>query len=206
MQDEQVIEFLKQHPDFLQKHPEALDHLVLHHEAGEGTVSLMERQIKVLRERQATNREKLAEWVRVGRENDAIAERMHHFTLALMQAHDEADLIARVHASLRTDFDIVSVRLLIDLEARPDVETLLPAARTRCGHFVLEQRRIVFGEEAESIASMALVPVGPAASLGVLALGSIDAERFTPAMSTDFLARMGELLGAALLRCRIQAA
>ena len=53
MQDEQVIEFLKQHPDFLQKHPEALDHLVLHHEAGEGAVSLMERQIKVLRERQA---------------------------------------------------------------------------------------------------------------------------------------------------------
>lgn len=206
MQDEQVIEFLKQHPDFLQKHPEALDHLVLHHEAGEGAVSLMERQIKVLRERQAANREKLAEWVRVGRENDAIAERMHHFTLTLMQAHDEADLIARVHASLRTDFDIVSVRLLVDPETRPDVETLLPAARTRCGHFVLEQRRIVFGDEAESIASMALVPVGPAASLGALALGSIDAERFTPAMSTDFLARMGELLGAALLRCRMQAA
>jgi uncharacterized protein YigA (DUF484 family) len=39
-----------------------------------------------------------------------------------------------------------------------------------------------------------------------MALGSIDAERFTPAMSTDFLARMGELLGAVLLRCRMQAA
>ena len=63
MQDEQIVEFLKQHPDFLQKHPEVLDHLVLHHEAGEGAVSLMERQIKVLRERQAANREKLAEWV-----------------------------------------------------------------------------------------------------------------------------------------------
>jgi uncharacterized protein YigA (DUF484 family) len=206
MQDEQVIEFLKQHPDFLQKHPEVLDHLVLQHEAGEGAVSLMERQIKVLRERQSANREKLAEWVRVGRENDAIAERMHHFTLSLMQAHNEADLIGRVHASLRSDFDIVSVRLLLDTEARADIESLLPAARTRCGHFALEQRHIVFGDEAESIASMALVPIGPAASLGALALGSIDADRFTPAMSTDFLARMGELLGAALLRCRMQAA
>ncbi|MGA0734033.1 MAG: DUF484 family protein [Steroidobacteraceae bacterium] len=206
MQDEQVVEFLKHHPDFLQKHPEVLDHLVLHHEAGEGAVSLMERQIKVLRERQSANREKLAEWVRVGRENDAIAERMHHFTLALMQAHDEMDLITRILASLRSDFDIVSVRLLIDAEARSSIETLLPAARTRCGHFALEQRRAVFGDEAESIASMALVPIGPAASLGALALGSIDADRFTPAMSTDFLARMGELLGAALLRCRMQAA
>jgi uncharacterized protein YigA (DUF484 family) len=71
---------------------------------------------------------------------------------------------------------------------------------------VLDQRRTVFGDDAESIASMALVPIGPAASLGALALGSIDSERFTPAMSTDFLARMGELLGAALLRCRMQAA
>ena len=206
MQDEQVVEFLKQHPDFLQKHPEVLDHLVLHHEAGEGAVSLMERQIKVLRERQAANREKLAEWVRVGRENDAIAERMHHFTLSLMQAHDEVDLVTRVHASLRTDFDIVSVRLLLDPEVRPGIEALLPSARTRCGHFSLEQRRVAFGDEAESIASMALVPIGPAASLGAMALGSIDAERFTPAMSTDFLARMGELLGAALMRCRTRAA
>jgi uncharacterized protein len=206
MQDEQVVEFLKQHPDFLQKHPEVLDHLVLHHEAGEGAVSLMERQIKVLRERQAANREKLAEWVRVGRENDAIAERMHHFTLSLMQAHDEVDLVTRVHASLRTDFDIVSVRLLLDPEVRPGIEALLPSARTRCGHFSLEQRRVAFGDEAESIASMALVPIGPAASFGAMALGSIDAERFTPAMSTDFLARMGELLGAALMRCRTQAA
>jgi uncharacterized protein YigA (DUF484 family) len=53
---------------------------------------------------------------------------------------------------------------------------------------------------------MALVPIGSEASLGAMALGSIDAERFTPAMSTDFLARMGELLGAVLLRCRMQAA
>jgi len=206
MQDEQIIEYLKQHPDFLKRNPDALDYLVLQHETGEGAVSLMERQIKVLRERQSANREKLAEWVRVGRENDAIAERMHRFTLSLMQAHDEADLINRLHASLRTDFDIVSVRLLIDAESRPSLETLMPAARARCGHLALEQRRLVFGDEAESIASMALVPIGPAASLGAIALGSIDAERFTPAMSTDFLVRMGELIGAALLRCRTQTA
>ena len=206
MRDEQVVEFLKQHPDFLQEHPEVLDQLALHHDTGDGAVSLMERQIKVLRERQSANREKLAEWVRVGRDNDAIAERMHRFTLALIPAHNEADLVTRVHASLRTDFDIVSARLLLGPTVRSDIEALLPAARTRCGHFALEQRRVVFGDEADSIASMALVPIGPEASLGAMALGSIDAERFTPAMSTDFLARMGELLGAVLLRCRMQTA
>lgn len=206
MQDEQVVEYLKEHPDFLKKNPDALEYLALHHETGEGAVSLMERQIKVLRERQAANREKLAEWVRVGRENDAIAERMHRFTLSLIQAHNEADLVSRVHASLRSDFDIVSVRLLLDTESRSSLDTLMPAGRARCGHFALDQRRLAFGDEAESIASMAIVPIGPAASLGAMVLGSIDAERFTPAMSTDFLARMGELIGAALLRCRTQAA
>jgi hypothetical protein len=48
---------------------------------------------------------------------------------------------------------------------------------------------------------MALVPIGPGATRGALILGSADADRFNPAVSTDFLVRIGEMISAALSRC-----
>jgi uncharacterized protein YigA (DUF484 family) len=48
---------------------------------------------------------------------------------------------------------------------------------------------------------MALIPIGAETNRGVLALGSAEASRFNPGMSTDFLARIGEMITAALARC-----
>jgi uncharacterized protein YigA (DUF484 family) len=45
---------------------------------------------------------------------------------------------------------------------------------------------------------VALVPLGEKGSVGLLALGSTDRDRFHPAMSTEFLARMAELIAASL--------
>jgi len=202
----EVIEFLQRNPRFLDEHPELLEHLVMNHDTGSGAVSLLERQIKVLRERQAASRERLADLVRVGRDNDATASRMHALTLRLLRAVDESALIESIHTSLREDFDIVSVKLLLGPAADAELEALLASGKPRCGHFGIASRRAVFADEGESIQSMALIPLGPGATLGALGLGSIDKDRFTPALSTEFLARLGELIGAAFERCRAAAA
>jgi len=202
----EVIDYLKQNPRFLDEHPELLEYLVMNHDAGTGAVSLLERQIKVLRERQAASRERLAELVRVGRDNDAIANRMHALTLRLLRTTDETSLIESIKTSLREDFEIVTVRLLLDRNAQDDLETLWASGKTRCGHFTAAQRLAVFGAEGETIQSMAFIPLGPVGATGALALGSIDKERFTPAMSTEFLVRLGEMIGVALLRCRAASA
>jgi uncharacterized protein len=60
------------------------------------------------------------------------------------------------------------------------------------------QRELLFGAEANDIGSVALVPLGDHGSLGLLALGSTDRDRFHPGMSTEFLARMAELIADAL--------
>ena len=60
------------------------------------------------------------------------------------------------------------------------------------------QRELLFGREANDIGSVALVPLGDHGSLGLLALGSTDRDRFHPGMSTEFLARMAELITDAL--------
>ncbi len=195
-----VAQYLKQHPDFFDAHPELLENLHVPH-GGNGTVSLVERQLKVLRERQAASRERLAELVRVARNNDQLAERIHKLTLRLLHTRTAADVCAQVEASMREDFDVAPTQLVLEPEKRPMLESLLSAGKPRCGHFSEAQRKSLLGDSGASIASMAIIPLGPGATLGALVLGSTDADRFNPAVSTDFLARIGEMISAALTRC-----
>jgi uncharacterized protein YigA (DUF484 family) len=73
-------------------------------------------------------------------------------------------------------------------------ESLFATGKPRCGQARDSQRDFLFGPEGTEMASLALVPLGEKGSLGLLALGSADKERFHPGMSTEFLARLAELI------------
>jgi uncharacterized protein YigA (DUF484 family) len=77
-------------------------------------------------------------------------------------------------------------------------DTLFSSGKPRCGQIRDSQRDFLFGAGTIEIGSAALVPLGPQASAGLLAIGSPDTERFHPAMSTEFLARIGELVSEAV--------
>lgn len=198
-----VVRFLEQHPDFFDQHPQLLEQLNVPH-GGNGAISLVERQVKVLRERQAVSRERLAELVRVARGNDLLAARIHKLTLRLLHARSADDVRVQVETSMREDFEVAPCKVLLAGETPDGVETLLSAGRPRCGHFAEAQRTALFGADGLQIESMALVPIGAGATRGALLLGSADPDRFSPAISTDFLARIGEMIEAALARCGVE--
>jgi uncharacterized protein YigA (DUF484 family) len=77
-------------------------------------------------------------------------------------------------------------------------ETFFESARPRCGQIRDSQRDYLFGGDALEIGSAALVPLGPQSTYGILAVGSHDADRFQPTMSTEFLAKIGELVSEAI--------
>jgi uncharacterized protein YigA (DUF484 family) len=79
-------------------------------------------------------------------------------------------------------------------------ESLLHSGKPRCGQIRDGQRDYLFGKDSVEIGSVALTPLGPKGELGILAIGASDAERFHPAMSTEFLSRIGELVTYALMR------
>jgi uncharacterized protein YigA (DUF484 family) len=225
-EEDAIAAYLQHNPDFFERHQTLLTRLRVPHSRGGSTISLVERQIEVLREKHAALEDKLGELVSVARANDAIAEKLHRFTRKLLRAPSRADAVARIEASLREDFDAFhGVLVLIgeypDLEpqrfvrtvARDDAglksfETLFASGKPRCGQARDTQREFLFGQDANDIGSMALVPLlplanapGPAgvgAPLGVLALGSTDRDRFHPGMSTEFLARMADLIADSL--------
>jgi uncharacterized protein YigA (DUF484 family) len=159
--------------------------------------------------------QKLAEFVKVARANDALADKVHKFTRRLIRARSRADVIAQLEASLREDFDAFHSTLLLvgppadengnflRMCAHEDprlksFDTLFATGKPRCGQVRDSQRELLFGREANDIGSVALVPLGDHGSLGLLALGSTDRDRFHPGMSTEFLARMAELITDAL--------
>lgn len=213
---EQVADYLRQHPDFLDQHPELLAQLEIPH-APEGAVSLVERQVRTLRERNRALEARLAELLQVARENESLVARLHQLGLRLLGPRPLSETLEKVYASLRDGYDAEAVTLLLFDAARageregpayyidpqdgawePWLPRLIDTGRPRCGEFDADRLERLFGNSAGKIASSALVPLLAPEPVGLLAIGSHQRERFTPSMGTDFLARVGELVGTAV--------
>jgi uncharacterized protein YigA (DUF484 family) len=148
----------------------------------------------------------------------SIAERFHRFARRLLRAPSRQAALDEIEASLRDDFDAFhSVLLLVGAASEessqrfprciaPDdpnlksFESLFASAKPRCGQVRDSQREFLFGSDANDIGSVALVPLGEKGSLGLLALGSTERDRFHPGMSTEFLGRMADLIADAVAR------
>ncbi|HTV96867.1 MAG TPA: DUF484 family protein [Steroidobacteraceae bacterium] len=220
--DASVAEYLQACPDFFERNGALLGKLRLPHLRDAGsTVSLVERQVEVLRERNQSLERKLKELVDVARANDALADRIHRLSQRLIRAHTLAETVAALEASLREDFDARNSVLVLFLEqartldippgrflraidaadaAMKTFESLLQSGKPRCGQIRDLQRDLLFGKDSIEIGSVALTPLGAKGALGILAIGASDAERFHPGMSTEFLTRIGELAAQALTR------
>ena len=222
--DEQAIgQYLQQHPDLFDRHPQLLTRLRLVHPRTGTTVSLIERQVDVLRERQAASEQKLTEFVRVARANDALADKIHRFTRRLLRTATRAQALTQIEASLREDFDAnhavlvlpvgasgprtaaeAASRLLREVASDDPVlksfESLFNSAKPRCGQVRDSQRDFLFGNDAAAIGSVALIPLAAMVPPGLLAIGSVDRDRFHPGMSTEFLTRMAELIADSISR------
>ena len=73
LSDEVVREFLKDNDDFLQRNPDMLDFLHISHATG-SAVSLVEKQVGILRERNIDMRHKLKTLTTNAQDNDTLYE------------------------------------------------------------------------------------------------------------------------------------
>ncbi|MBK7117348.1 MAG: DUF484 family protein [Proteobacteria bacterium] len=217
--DEEIAEWLKANPEFFRRNGDLLAALRLPHSTGVA-VSLIERQVEVLREKNQTAESRLAELVTIARSNEQLAAKIHQFARRLIRAPTRRAVLAQIERGFREEFDTGHTVLLLfkgNAESAADLrfvrhvsaddsnlngfENLLATGRPRCGQIRDSQREFIFGPDSASIGSVALVPLaGADASAGLLVLGSVNRERFHPGMSTDFLQLLGELISDALAR------
>src|ERR1700755_500129 len=102
-EEESIAAYLQHNPDFFERHHALLAPLRLTHARAGSTISLVERQIEVLREKHAAVEVKLAEFVRVARANDALADKLHGFTRQLLRAGSPEGGVSTMEDSLRMD-------------------------------------------------------------------------------------------------------
>lgn len=210
----EVAQWLRRHPRFLEHFPDLAVTLVVPKDGG-ASASLAGYQLEVLREKNRELTRRLHELSGNAQDNERLAVRTHQLTLALMRAGSAADTLRAMVAVLGEDFagDAVRVTLLAPLaglEDSPWCQTV-PAADPRldgfreamasgeplCGRLSPERQALLFGDDAGRVASCAVLPVS---GIGLVAVGSVDANRFFPGMGTLFLRMMAEALATAMGR------
>jgi uncharacterized protein YigA (DUF484 family) len=215
--EESIAGYLQANPEFFERHSTLLNNLRLPHNAGGPTVSLVERQILLLRQKNSKLEQKLKELVDIARSNDALAARIHSLAMLMLAAPDQAGVIKVLEEQLRVSFnadrailvvfdepaDAAAAGRFLRVVGREDPQigpfrTFMQSNAPRCGQIRDTQRDFLFGPDNMEIGSAALVPLGAHAEMGFLAIGSRDSGHFHPGMSIDFLTRLGELVSCAL--------
>jgi len=220
LSEQAVHDYLAAHPDFFENHSGLLNSLHLPHAAG-GAVSLVERQIAVLRQKDIKLEKQLKELISVARANDLLSAKIHELAMQLLAAHDLKTTIIALEEGMRSGFSADQAVLVVfgdpnafddidadrffrviekNSEALTPFKTFLGGSSARCGQIRDAQRDFLFQEEAEDVGSAALVPLNNGSEIGFLAIGAADANRFHPGMSIDFLTRLGDLVAGALRR------
>jgi len=208
MNADDIARFLRTHPQFFDQHPELLETISVPHPYGGRAIPLAERQTVALREKVKLLEGKLGELIQFGEENDAISEKVHRLSVALVGARDFPALAQSLYFHLREDFAVPHVAMRVWGKSVPaDFDEAQPVDEAQrrhadamgapqCGPAAGNPFVAWFRESGEHLRSLALVPLGQTAVFGLLALGSEDPKRFYPEMGTLYLRRIGELCAA----------
>ena len=226
MNDREVADYLLANPDFFVEHAELLATIKLGNPHGKAAVSLQERQMEMLREKNKHLELRLAELLRYGHENDSISAKTVHWVSHVLAERDPHALPRLIAEQLRQEFDVPQAALrLWDVadsyaqasfakhtgeEVRLFANSLeVPYCGANAG---FEAAQWLDGGEGgdnapQSVAIVALRrrvsaeerdPSGEA--FGLLVLGSPDPRRFHDGMATDLLRKIGTLASAGLTR------
>lgn len=210
-----VTDYLKQNPDFLIRYPDLLEQLEVK-QGITGATSLLERQASVLRSKNKHLEDQLDNLIMAARSNEQIMKRLQHLTLELLRADDLDMLLSTCQDVLRGDFnsDFVSFRLFQDKPKGKNMpglhyvksnhtmmkafDELFEDLKPVCGPCPEEQLNFLFRENGSRIQSVALIPLQCNHPIGLLSLGSLEAERFHKGMGTVFIGHLGELIATAI--------
>jgi uncharacterized protein len=213
MTHEDVAQYLNDHPDFFNQHAELFADMQIPHPQENKVVSLQERQIIAIRDKNRILQDKMLELIGFGEENDAISEKMHRLTIALLASLDLDDFLCNLNYSLREDFAVPDFAMRLwklncqdnehdeFAEVNADIHAIAESlTQPYCGNHVADAVKDLFGEAKAHLKSFSMIPLVTTRTIGLLVLASSELERFYADMGTLHLKRLGELISAAIAR------
>jgi uncharacterized protein YigA (DUF484 family) len=206
-----TADYLAEHSDFFTQHSALLASMEITHASGPA-VSLIERQVGILREQNAQHKSQLSELVSIAKDNEQSNQRMHKLTLSLMACAGIDACEVALDEVLCDDFSVDAISLKLfstPIDEQPEhlfvsadsglgqeLEKLLNTRKPQCGFFKKLPLEELFESKSSSISSVAIIPlfVEKNHCFGTLVLGSNNVRRFNADMGTLFLERLGETL------------
>ncbi len=214
MKSDEVAQYLQDNPQFFEDYADLMSRVVIPHPHGGRTISITERQMLSLRDKNRQLEAKLGELLQFGEENDVISEKMHRLGVAVIAAGTFQSVIHTLNFHLRDDFAIPHFALR--LWSRPENTSELPEFagvsqelqtfsetlnHPYCGSTAGFETASWFGAAAPHVRSQGLIALrNGGGTTGMIALGSEDPQRFYSGMGTLYLERLGEMASAALAR------
>ena len=206
-----VIDFLRKNPNFFNSYPDIISELKMPHDHGTA-ISLVEKQVSVLREQNQQTRKRLHELIEIARQNEELAKRMHKLALTLMDADEPKDIFNTLYDNLKKNFH--ADRAVVRLFAKPSFidsfatdefsghetaeeylfKSIIDKRLPLSGRMKRQQQVFLFGDDGDEIASSVMIPLHGQGWGGILSIGSFDAEHFQAGMGIELLANLGEIL------------
>ena len=215
----QVADYLIKHPEFFVTNEYLLAEMALPHASGAAS-SLLERQAKVMRERNSELRQRLGNLIETARENDTLFRLTKSLGLALLEANTLEEVAKAIHHSLHREFKVDCASLLLfdspqvqnkgfinqtsKEAAKRVLGNLLRGEHVNCSALREEEFKYLFPVSETNAGSAAIVPLHFKRELGILAIGSHNAAHFGPNMDTAFVSYIGQIISRKLAQCLTQ--
>ena len=216
-----VANYLLDNSDFFAQHPEILAELSLPHNSG-SAVSLMERQVAILRETSIQTRHKLSEFMQAAKENDSLLQTTQSLIIDLINCRSLTETFEMVEEKLAMRFGVESVGVLLisdadaashgldprfhQLQADADnaIAGILQNKTPLCGTLRDSEAEFIFSNSQYAIGSAAItsLPISHKAtnSTLLLAVAHHDSHHYDSETGTLFLDYLAEILVALINR------
>lgn len=208
---ENLADYLSDNPTVFQQHPELLELISL--SDSRGTASLLERQVSLMKERIGEHKNQQSQFMQVARENEQISDNFSQVICQMISFTNLSQFATEFPNELRTKFSIDEVsfktaqavsRKSSDNDAYEDTLRRLLNNRAVCDNrWPSNIMNLFFSADVNSAALIPMRANDDEAALGILALGSHDAERYTHDLGTAHLDRLGLMSGLCLARLQL---
>ena len=197
--EQDFANYLRQNPDFFERHPSLLSQLVVPHPQSGQAVSLLERKVIIMREQQDDSQRQLNELIKNARNNEKLTQGIDQLSVQLLSVKELDHLSRKLSDWLRENFNPEFVAVMLNVD-KSLLGLLSDADHCTCATDLPESTlRKLFRSDSSSIKSVATVPLRYS-ELGVIAFGSSDHKRYANGSGTRYLDQLQRLLNTTLTR------
>ena len=203
LDDDLVAEYLEDHPEFFNRHPQLLHKLSVATQE-RGAVSLVEHQLELMRRKIRGLEEEITSLLAVASHNEQLYGQYAELFFALYACEDLDSLTTILNERVTNGMGLSRVTLKLYAGEAPaavhmpgyELEALLTKRLAGNGHYFgrlnNEEQQQLF--DAEFDGSVALITLGDNQDQGLLAVASDNPGHFHPAMDPLLLTQLSRLL------------